>query len=67
MAQRVYILGGHQTDFSQNWARDGVEIFDGFRDTVQGAFDSVGLVPEAVEVAHVAKPVKDLGAGVRRQ
>ena len=29
MTERVYILGGYQTDFSQNWARNGVEIFDG--------------------------------------
>jgi acetyl-CoA C-acetyltransferase len=60
MAQRVYILGGHQTDFSQNWARNGVEIFDGFRDTVQGAFESVGLEPEAVEVAHVGNFAAEL-------
>ena len=60
MAERVYILGGYQTDFSQNWARNGVEIFDGFRDTVQSAFDATDLEPEAVEVAHVGNFAAEL-------
>ena len=60
MAERVYILGGYQTDFSQNWARNGVEIFDGFRDTVRAALDTVDLEPEAVEVAHVGNFAAEL-------
>lgn len=60
MAERVYILGGYQTDFSQNWARNGVEIFDGFRDTVQSAFDATDLEPEAIEVAHVGNFAAEL-------
>jgi acetyl-CoA C-acetyltransferase len=53
MAERIYVLGGYQTDFSQNWARNGLEIFDAFRDTVQAAFDSVRIEPEYVDVAHI--------------
>jgi acetyl-CoA C-acetyltransferase len=60
MSKRVYILGGYQTDFSQNWARNGVEIFDMFRDTVQAAFDTVDLEPEAVDVAHVGNFAAEL-------
>jgi len=60
MAERVYILGGYQTDFSQNWARNGVEIFDAFGATVRAAFDAVNLEPEAVEVAHVGNFAAEL-------
>jgi acetyl-CoA C-acetyltransferase len=60
MAERVYLLGGYQTDFSQNWARNGVEIFDGFHDTVKAAFDTVGLDPEEVEVAHIGNFAAEL-------
>ena len=60
MTERVYILGGYQTDFSQNWARNGVELFDAFGSTVQAAFDAVALDPEAVEVAHVGNFAAEL-------
>jgi acetyl-CoA C-acetyltransferase len=60
MTERVYILGGYQTDFSENWARNGIEIFDAFGGTVQAAFDAVDLEPEAVEVAHVGNFAAEL-------
>ena len=53
MTERVYILGGYQTDFSQNWARNGAEIFDAFGDTVRSAVEIVGVDPEEIEVAHI--------------
>jgi len=60
MSERVYVLGGYQTDFSQNWSRNGVEIFDGFRDTVQSAIESVDLAPEDIDVAHVGNFAAEL-------
>lgn len=60
MTNRVYILGGYQTDFSQNWARNGAEIFDAFRDTVEGALQTVDLQPENIEVAHVGNFTAEL-------
>jgi len=60
MAERVYILGGYQTDFSQNWARNGAEIFDVFGDTVRSAVDTVGLDPEDIEVAHIGNFAAEL-------
>jgi len=60
MTSRVYILGGYQTDFSQNWARNGVELFDGFRDTVQRAIQAVDIEPEEIEVAHVGNFAAEL-------
>ena len=33
--QRIYILGGHQTDFSRNWAREELSLFDMFSHTMK--------------------------------
>jgi acetyl-CoA C-acetyltransferase len=60
MAERVYILGGYQTDFSQNWARNGIEIFDAFGGTVRSAIEAVALEPEEIEVAHVGNFAAEL-------
>jgi len=60
MSERVYILGGYQTDFSQNWARYGIELFDGFRDTVEAALDAVDLDHGQIEVAHVGNFAAEL-------
>jgi acetyl-CoA C-acetyltransferase len=60
MTERVYILGGYQTDFSQNWSRNGQELFDGFRDAVQGALQAVNIEPERIEVAHVGNFAAEL-------
>ena len=35
MTRPVYILGGWQTDFARNWARDGQEIADGLRHVLE--------------------------------
>ena len=37
MTTRVYLLGGYQTDFADNWARNGMEIADMMRHTVHAA------------------------------
>ncbi len=60
MTERVYILGGYQTDFSQNWARNGLELFDGFRDTVKTAFGVVDIEPEDIDVAHIGNFAAEL-------
>jgi acetyl-CoA C-acetyltransferase len=60
MTERVYILGGYQSDFSQNWERNGAEIFDGFRDTVEGALEAVALEPAQIEVAHIGNFAAEL-------
>ena len=33
----VYILGGSQTDFARNWAREGHDLFDMFAETLREA------------------------------
>ena len=63
MTIRVYVLGGYQTDFARNWARDGLELFDLFSDTVDAGLDSTGLDPSAIESAHVGNFTAELFCG----
>ena len=53
MASPVYILGGYQTDFKRNWAREGKEIFDLFKDTLDGGLAETKLDASEIETAHV--------------
>lgn len=53
MASRVYILGGYQTDFADNWARSGMEIADGMRSTIMRGLAETNLAPSDIEVAHI--------------
>lgn len=62
-AQRIYVLGGHQTDFARHWSRDGVTIAGGFIDTVQQGLQATQLNPADVQVGHVGNFVSDLFTG----
>lgn len=59
----VYILGGWQSDFKRNWAREGMEIADGFAETLTGGLEATGLEPGDIDVGHVGNFVGDLFAG----
>ena len=58
----VYILGGWQSDFSRNWAREGMEVADGFAEVVENGLDAVGLDAKEVESGHVGNFVAELFA-----
>lgn len=58
----VYILGGWQSDFSRNWAREGMEVVDGFAEAVENGLDAVGLDAKEVESGHVGNFVAELFA-----
>lgn len=58
----VYILGGWQSDFSRNWAREGLEMADGFAEVVENGLDAVGLDAKEVESGHVGNFVAELFA-----
>ncbi len=60
MSERVYVLGGYQTDFAANWARNGDELFDAFAHTVRTGLDTVGIEPEEIDVAHVGNFAAEL-------
>ena len=59
----TYILGGWQSDFSRNWAREGMEIADGFSQTLGEGLASVDLQPGDIDVGHVGNFVGDLFVG----
>jgi len=59
----VYILGGWQSDFARNWAREGLEIGDGFGEALEQGLASVELEPQDIDVGHVGNFVGDLFAG----
>lgn len=60
MASNVYILGGHQTDFSANWARSGLELADGLREVLEKGFATVDLQPQDIDTAHVGNFAAEL-------
>jgi acetyl-CoA C-acetyltransferase len=61
--QRIYILGGYQSDFSRNWARDGQPLYDGFATTVQQGLQATGLDAADIQVGHVGNFVAPLFTG----
>jgi acetyl-CoA C-acetyltransferase len=63
MKAPVYVLGGSQTDFSRHWAREGLDIFDMFKASLDGALKTTGLSPEQIDVGHVGNFVGDLFTG----
>ena len=61
--QNVFVLGGAQTDFGVNYDREGKEMFDLFRDAVEGALTEKRVEPGEIETAHVGNFVGELFAG----
>lgn len=61
--QPVYILGGSQTDFSTNWTRQDLTLFDLFSEAVIGALDNASVDPDEIEVGHVGNFVAELFTG----
>lgn len=59
----VYILGGWQSDFARNWARERLEIGDGFAETLVHGLESADLQPADIDVGHVGNFVGDLFSG----
>lgn len=59
----VYILGGWQSDFANNWARQGMELADAFSEVVGEGLNAVGLEPKDIGTGHVGNFVGDLFAG----
>ena len=59
-AQRVYVLGGYQTDFAKNWSRSGEDISTIVRDTARGALAACGMQPAEIETIHVGNAFGEL-------
>lgn len=63
MSREVFILGGAQTDFARNVAREGGGLFELIRDVSEAAFAATGIAPEQVETVHIGNFVGELFAG----
>jgi acetyl-CoA C-acetyltransferase len=59
----VYILGGWQSDFSDNWSRRGADIADAFITTVRSGLDAAAIDAQEVETGHVGNFTAELFAG----
>jgi acetyl-CoA C-acetyltransferase len=59
----VYILGGWQSDFSANWARQGMDFAGAFSQVVGEGLTSVDLEPKDIDSGHVGNFVGELFAG----
>ncbi|AQA17650.1 acetyl-CoA acetyltransferase [Halioglobus japonicus] len=59
----IYILGGSQTDFARNWAREGKDIYDMFSESLQEAVANAAIEPGQIEVGHVGNFVGELFTG----
>jgi acetyl-CoA C-acetyltransferase len=59
----TYVLGGHQTDFAENWTAGGKGIYELLEAAVTGALETTGVPASDVEVAHVGNLAGELFAG----
>jgi acetyl-CoA C-acetyltransferase len=59
----IHILGGHQTDFSRAWSREGLDISDMLRDGILGALDACQLDPSEIDAVHVGNAFGELYRG----
>jgi len=53
MGASVFVLGGHQTDFARNFAREGGDLFTIFSETLHGALAAADIDPQDLDCAHV--------------
>lgn len=53
MAEPIYILGGHQTDFARAWSREGQDISDMVRVATESALADAALDASAIDTIHV--------------
>jgi len=58
--RRVYVLGGHQTDFARNWTKEGKHIAAMIREAVTGGLEATRIEPKEVQVGHVGNFAAEL-------
>lgn len=59
----VYVIGGWQSDFARNWAREGLAIGDGLVECLREGMAATALDPQEIETGHVGNFVGELFAG----
>lgn len=63
MTRGIHVLGGHQTDFAQNWAAAGRTVFDGLTEAVLGCLEEARLEPADIDAFEVGNFVAELFVG----
>ncbi len=63
MTDRVYILGGAQTDFSENYSRSNKVLFDLFQESVISGMNDAKVEAQDIDVGHVGNFVAELFTG----
>ncbi|MCC5995755.1 MAG: acetyl-CoA acetyltransferase [Oceanicaulis sp.] len=63
MADEIFILGGAQTDFARNWAREDAGLFELMQAALLDALDDARIEPGAVETLHIGNFAGELFAG----
>jgi acetyl-CoA C-acetyltransferase len=61
--QEIYVLGGSQTDYSRNWTRESMGIYELFESCLQQGLSQTNIPAKDVDVAHVGNFVADLFTG----
>ncbi|MEX1667058.1 acetyl-CoA acetyltransferase [Zhongshania arctica] len=62
-AQKIYILGGYQSDFAKNIARENLSVADLFIETVRSGLAASELDAGEINVGHVGNFVSSLFSG----
>jgi acetyl-CoA C-acetyltransferase len=62
MSSPVFILGGAQSDFARNWAREGKHLSEVMGETLREAIVRAEITPRDVGVAHVGNFAAELYA-----
>ncbi|ALT00538.1 acetyl-CoA acetyltransferase [Lacimicrobium alkaliphilum] len=60
---KVYVLGGAQTDFAVNWARQQKDIYDLFEQSLNQALCASAIDASDIDVAHVGNFISSLFTG----
>ncbi len=60
MAEPVFVLGGHQTDFARAWSRNGLDLSDMVRESTLGALEASAVNPSQVQSIHVGNAFGEL-------
>jgi len=63
MSAPVFILGGAQSDFSRNWTREGLGLFELMQEVTNLGLQDTGLEADDVDVIHIGNFVGELFSG----
>jgi acetyl-CoA C-acetyltransferase len=59
----IFVLGGHQSDFSRNLARENLEISDLFAEVIAGTLQNAAVDAASIETVHVGNAFGQLFNG----